>query len=643
MRPPTARTTGRFAALAAERDREREREREGSGSGSDNNKLTPPVAANRRWDEAGVGTAARELRPPVAPTGNSRLAGLGRDRPDDNGAPIELQPPTAPKNSRWEEAGVGQQARDRDGSSSAPSRELRPPSAPSNSRWNEEGAGSGGGGGRDIVLQPPQPREGGRFSSLAEDDTRTGDRPLEPYVRTSRAPGASSSSSSGEKPSFARDGPRGGAARSSAPTDMFGRPIKAKAKEVEVVAAVPTVVAFDVDEDEEEEQQDEAEAANKADEPPLAPLAAGRLVTRIPVTDEEEEMLAAMDAETRAKALKTVKTFTSEFAQLFERNLAEAAENVDYYMQKMPTRALWREVPVEVLKLVADNEDPSRERQTEFARGAGALMMLLREQFVDSMVLTTAFEEIGEMVPDIALDNPNAPACFSIVLQHALAVGALVSSQVRLPAVRKLGGLEPLTAAEKQARVLVGLDAEGDAADADSDEVNGAELLRTVLELELARVGSAQGLLVPGEDAGTFETVFLKEGPIQAALGGALLEADAAIQLAALVEVQRFAERTGFVVPKVVEATMMSLYDNEVLPEAAFLAWRDDAAEDGLTAQVPGKDRCLAEVREWLDWLEADDEESSGEEEEESSSGEEESSDEDDDDDDDDDDSDSDE
>jgi hypothetical protein len=174
---------------------------------------------------------------------------------------------------------------------------------------------------------------------------------------------------------------------------------------------------------------------------------------------------------------------------------------------------------------------------------------------------------------------------------------------------------------------LLGGDEDAESPEAAAASVSGPLLLRGVLDLALVRCGGrASLLLVDGEDKGTFEVDVLRVPHVKQALATSLFEAPLAVQVAALVEVQVFYSVVGCA-SKLAEAAMMTLYDLDVLPEPAFRAWNEQANEQ------PGRAECVAELAEWMAWLEDNDDDDDDDEDEDEDEDEEEEDEEEDDDD----------
>jgi hypothetical protein len=556
LKAPVPTNSSRFADLDRDRDVPRD--------------LKPPVAGNQRWQGDSGTPPKRDLQPPVV--NNSRWQGEndGRDR---SAAPRDLQPPVA-NNKRWQGD---------EGLSSSSTRvdvqDLPPPVA-GNKRWQND---------TDVSNGAKSPTS---TTSTTGASTASSAVPRE-------KPSFAKDGPKREKPSFAKDGPKGlrsgvgvfSAVGVRGNTDMYGR-VKQQDTQV-AAAAMPTIPLIA-----------EEEVPQQNVQPVLRDY-----VAKLDLTEEEIAAKANLSEEKLQKERRSVAGWVREYVSLLHYKPEEAAEEVDYYMGKMAkiSRGLWLDVPMVALRSAVDNSDPSREKQKAFAEGIGPLFQLLREKYVDSDALMTAFQAVGTEVPDLVLDNPMAATYFGVILRHSIASCAVMDIQIRDNDIRKLGGLDPVTPEMVKAYALFGepLSEKGHEVDEEGGDVDAPKLLRCVLGLGLAKVGLSANLMCPGEDEGTFEVEILKTH--KEVLASALYQASPNVQLAALVEVQKFVASVGYA-PKLAEATMMTMYDHDILPEDAFFMWRDDEND------VPGKQQCLEEVIEWMTWLASTGESSSDEE-----------------------------
>lgn len=80
----------------------------------------------------------------------------------------------------------------------------------------------------------------------------------------------------------------------------------------------------------------------------------------------------------------------------------------------------------------------------------------------------------------------------------------------------------------------------------------------------------------------------------------------------ALFTMQEFFAQHGYLERKgVLEGTLMQLYQNDIVQDEVFFAWKDDTSR-----QVPGKTKALFATSKWFGWLESQLEEEDSEDEE---------------------------
>jgi hypothetical protein len=109
-------------------------------------------------------------------------------------------------------------------------------------------------------------------------------------------------------------------------------------------------------------------------------LCVSRYVPSLELSQDDLDAYAALSEDALVAAHRSIAAFVREYVELRERSGREAAENVAYYMDRMPTRALWRDVALVALRNAADNTEASREKQRTFAEGVGPLLVLLRQR-----------------------------------------------------------------------------------------------------------------------------------------------------------------------------------------------------------------------------------------------------------------------